>query len=100
MRTLPTWLVRTLGISLVALLGYLLFGVLDRFDINWALPWKKMFRSHWPSLTVFSSWNQTTSDGQQETVYQVPSHILSRQEIAQLKYTPPMTTNAPTSSAR
>jgi hypothetical protein len=101
MRALPVWLVRTIGISCVALLGYiLLFGVLGRYDINWALPWKKLVRMHWPDMPFFSSWKTTTADGQQEVIYQVPSHQLTKQEIALLRYTPPATNAAPTSSAR
>jgi hypothetical protein len=100
MRALPRWLLRLAGMALIGLLGYfLLFGVLDRYDINWALPWKKMIRAHWPDLPFFSSWTRTTPEGGQETIYQVPSRVLTPQEIAQLKYTPPRT-NAPTSSGR
>lgn len=102
MRARPLWLVRIAGIGLVALLGYfLLFGVLGKYDINWALPWKKMIRAHWPDLPFFTSWKETSPDGQQEVIYQVPSHQLTPQEIAQLKYTPPAATNAaPTSAGR
>jgi hypothetical protein len=101
MRALPLWLVRTAGLGLVALLGsFLLFGVLGKYDISWALPWKKMFRAPWPDLPFFSSWKTTAQDGQQETIYQVPTRQLTPQEIAHLRYTPPATNAPPTSSAR
>jgi hypothetical protein len=101
MRALPVWLVRILGMTVVALLGYfLLFDVLGKADINWALPWKKLVRAHWPDLPFFSSWKTTTADGRQEVIYQVPSRQLTPREIALLKYRPPVTNAAPTSSAR
>jgi hypothetical protein len=101
MRALPVWLVRVLGMAVIALLGYvLLFGVLGKADINWALPWKKLVRAHWPDLPFFSSWKETTADGKQEVIYQVPSRQLTPQEIALLRYTPPATNAPPTSSGR
>ena len=102
MRSWSLWLVRIAGFCLLGLLGYfLLFGVLGKYDINWALPWKKMFRAPWPELPFFTTWKSTTDDGQQEVIYQVPSRQLTKQEIAQLRYTPPPATNAaPTSPGR
>jgi hypothetical protein len=101
MHALRLWLARLAGIGLIGLLGYfLLFGVLGKYDINWALPWKKLFRAPWPELPFFSSWKTTTEDGQQEVIYRVPSRQLTPQEIAQLRYTPPATNATPTSPAR
>ncbi len=95
------WLLRFAGIGLVALLGYfLLFDVLGKYDINWALPWKQMARAPWPDLPFFTAWKTSTPDGQQEVIYQVPSRQLTPQEIARLRYTPPATNAAPTSAGR
>jgi hypothetical protein len=101
MRLFPVWLVRVLGMTAVALAGYfLLVDVLGKTDINWALPWKKFVRAHWPDLPFFSSWKETTADGKEEVIYQVPSRQLTKEEIARLRYIPPATNAPPISSGR
>jgi hypothetical protein len=99
-RTLPKWLIRLIGISGLTVLSlFIFFNTVGKMDIGWALPWTKPFRAHWPDLPIFASWKTKTPDGQQETIYQVPSHQLTREEIARLRYTPPATNAAPAISS-
>jgi hypothetical protein len=96
MRVLPKWLIRIVGISgLTALTLFVFFNFVGKIDVSWALPWTKPFRAHWPDLPHFASWKTTTPDGQAEIIYQVPTHQLTREEIAQLRYTPSATNGAP-----
>jgi hypothetical protein len=98
-RALPTWLVRTLGIGgLTALALFVFFNFVGKIDVSWALPWTKPFRMRWPDLPVFASWKTTTPDGHAETIYQVPTRQLTREEIAHLRYTPPVTNAVPATS--
>lgn len=100
MRALPKWLIRLVGISgLTVLTLVVFFNTVGKMDIGWALPWTKPFRMHWPDLPVFASWKTTTSDGREETIYQVPTRQLTREEIAHLRYTPPATNAAPVTSS-
>ena len=100
MRALPTWLTRLVGITgLTALTLFVFFNFVGKIDVSWALPWTKPFRMLWPDLPHFASWTTTTSDGQQETIYQVPTHQLTREEIAHLRYVPPVTNAAPAATS-
>ena len=99
MRTLPKWLVRLIGIPVLTLLALVIFfNFVGKLDVSWALPWTKPFRMLWPDLPHFASWKTTTPDGQPETIYQVPTHQLTREDIAHLRYTPPATNAAPVTS--
>jgi hypothetical protein len=92
---LQKWLIRFAGITgLTFLTLFVFFHSVGRINVAWALPWTKPFRAYWPDLPVFASWKTTTSDGREETIYQVPSRTLTPEEIAHLRYTPPPLTNA------
>ncbi len=96
---LHPWLIRFLGIGALSFLAFFVFfNFVGKIDVSWALPWTKPFRMAWPNLPHFLSWQTTTPDGQTETIYQVPTRTLTKQEIARLRYTPGPATNAPTSS--
>jgi hypothetical protein len=93
---LQKWLIRFVGITgLTFLTLFIFFNFVGKINVAWALPWTKPFRALWPDLPVFASWKTTTSDGREETIYQVPSRTLTREEIAHLRYTPPATNVAP-----
>jgi len=97
---LPKWIVRIVGISgLMALTLFVFFNYVGKTDVGWALPWTKPFHLHWPDLPVFASWKTTAPDGQQETVYQVPTHQLTPAEIAHMRYVPGATNAATTTSS-
>jgi hypothetical protein len=98
---LRPWLIRFVGVTGLTLLTlFIFFNYIGKIDVDWALPWTKPFRLAWPSLPHYASWSITTSEGKKETLYQVPTRILTKKEIAQLRYTPGATgTNAtPTTS--
>jgi hypothetical protein len=98
-RALPKWLIRLVGIpSLTLLTLFIFFNFVGKINVSWALPWTKPFHMHWPDLPVFASWRTTTDDGRQETIYQVPTRQLTREEIAHLRYTPPVTNAVPATS--
>ena len=100
MRVLPTWLTRLVGITgLTALALFVFFNFVGKIDVSWALPWTKPFRMLWPDLPHFASWTTTTTDGRQETIYQVPTRQLTREEIAHLSYTPAATNAAPAATS-
>jgi hypothetical protein len=100
MRSLQPWLVRFVGVSVLSFLVlFVFFNFVGKTNIAWALPWTKPFRLAWPNLPRFGAWTQTGTDGQQETFIQVPTHQLTKTEIAQMYATPGVTNAATVSPA-
>jgi hypothetical protein len=97
-RSLHPWLVRFIGVSVLSFLSlFVFFNFVGKYNIAWALPWTKPFHLAWPDLPRFGAWTQTGPDGRTETYIQVPTRQLTKQEIAQMSYTPGAT-NAATAS--
>lgn len=70
----------------------LIFSLIRDMDMSWLIPAVKKHIG-WPDLPHFMVQQDTTSDGEKETLYTVPTHQFTAQERAQLQ------SNAPPSSA-
>jgi hypothetical protein len=98
--SIPKWIIRIVGITGLTFLAlFIFFNYIGKTNVGWALPWTKPFHLHWPDLPVFASWKTTTTDGQQETIYQVPTRKLTPAEIAQMHYVPGATNAATATSS-
>jgi hypothetical protein len=78
---------RVLGLTLTGLVLYfIVFVVFGKTDVGWMLP-PVVRHIQWPELPRFFVSTQKTADGQDETIYTVPSRQLTPQEMAQLTAT-------------
>jgi hypothetical protein len=78
---------RVLGLTLTGfVLYFVIFVIFGKTDVGWMLP-PVVRHIQWPDLPRFFVTTQKTADGQEETIYTVPSRQLTPQELAQLTAT-------------
>jgi hypothetical protein len=78
---------RVLGLTLTGfVLYFVIFVIFGKTDVGWMLP-PVVRHIQWPDLPRFFVSTQKNADGQDETIYTVPSRQLTPQELAQLTAT-------------